>query len=213
MCFAQVSAFVSPKLNHLVWASMKQWLHPNISPRRALLAWARRRSPKHTHNSSPGWGYQDKRNKILRNLAWASHSRLGENICRSKPQTSRLYEKSCSTLTGLIATSLSRANLAWASERVAQPKNLSPARDTWTKTLNKLLQLSLRREELTWARIAKFRICSRTPLAKTKTKTPLNHYQHNTMASNPQNHIWYSFGLQKLEILINNNTSIPKPST
>jgi len=39
--FAQASPSASFKLNHLAWASAKQWFHHINSLRRALLAWAR----------------------------------------------------------------------------------------------------------------------------------------------------------------------------
>jgi len=81
----------------------------------------------------------------LRELAQASHSRLGKSVHRSELKTSRLGEISRSKLSSFLATSLGWVSLAWARDQVAQPRPESPRRDTRTRTKNETLQLSLRR--------------------------------------------------------------------
>jgi len=102
-----------------------------------------------------------------------SRPRLGEPLWPKREylslrtKTSRLDEKLRWTCTSLIATSLRRASLAWASERVAQTQTSSPEWKARTKTMNEFLQLSPRREGLAWAKLAEFRHCSRTQNTKT----------------------------------------------
>ena len=86
----------------------------------------------------------------------------------SKP--SRLGEISRLKLSGFLATRLIRVPLTWARDHVAKPFSWSPRREPWTRTQSETLQLSLRQGGPAWARLAGFRVCSRTQFAKSKPK-------------------------------------------
>jgi len=81
-------------------------------------------------------------------------------------KTSRLGEISRSNSQGLLATSLRRVPLAWARDHVAQTSPWSPRRESRIRTQRETLQFSLRRDGPTWARLAGFRVCSRTQCTK-----------------------------------------------
>jgi len=172
---------------------MNQWLLHNISLRRTLLAWARLRS-LNTQNSSPGRGFNATSTNVSSRLF--SPKREYQSLNTSKP----------------LAWTRSRAQHAQDSSRPRLGKPLSPKREYWSlnpdtsrlgekhepQPKNETLQLSLRRDGLVWAKLAEFRLCSRTQFTKTNTKTPLNHYQHN--ASKPHNHALYPIKLPKHKI-------------
>jgi len=90
---------VSPKLGILAEARLEtvaQWALCEPSPKRIHLAWARPPFAQNT-DPSPGREREQRTPGFLRELAWASHSRLSETMHRSKQEPSAWA--SCSSRT------------------------------------------------------------------------------------------------------------------
>jgi len=126
--------------------------------------------------------------------------RLGETFSlerdpRSlKHTTPRLDEDSNVTHTGLMATSLGRAILAWARERVAQHSIWSPKRDARTKARTSFCNFRLGERDSFGRNLQSFSLVQTPNTTKTilkhhiiRTKQTYNHHQPKWTC---YNHIW-----------------------
>jgi len=87
-----------------------------------------------------------------------------------------------------------RENLSLNTDTGRPSEKLEP------KTLNEILQLSLRRERLAWAKLAEVRLCSRTQCTKVIPKFSLIIPIQSISTIKPFDHALYPFKLPKVEV-------------